>query len=155
MASQAARNTQYVGKVLADGHLEIPKTIVAQLGLQQGDEVVVALQKVTSRAPETLLREETQTLIQELIGTPGSLEETVAALTAVATEMLPQKQQRRLTHLLWKNQDGTLTAQEEQALDTLVAEGQHATLRKAKAIVALQRLGIDIIPDLAARVRNG
>jgi hypothetical protein len=68
--------------------------------------------------------------------------------------MLPQKQQRRLTHLLWKNQDGTITAQEEQELDTLVTAGQHATLRKAKAIVALQRLGIDIIPALAARVRN-
>jgi hypothetical protein len=122
--------------------------------LQQGDEVVVALQKVTSRAPETPLREETQTLIQDLVGTPGSLEETVAALTAVATEMMPHKQQRRVTHLLWKNQDGTITAQEEQEPDTLVTAGQHATLRKARAIVALQRLGIDIIPDLAARVRN-
>lgn len=154
MASKAALNTHYVGKVLADGHLNIPKTIVEKLGLQQGDEVIVTLQKATSRGPAAPLREETQTLIQELVGTPGSLEETVAALTAVATEMMPHKQQRRLTHLLWKNQDGTITAKEEQELDTLVTEGQHATLRKAKAIVALQRLGIDIIPDLEARVRN-
>ena len=97
---------------------------------------------------------EAQTLMQELVGTLGSLQETVEALTTIATEMMPQKQQRRLSHLLWKNQDGVITAKEEAELDTLVAAGQQATLRKAKALLALKHLGIDIMPALEARVRN-
>ena len=97
---------------------------------------------------------EAQTLMQELVGTLGSLQETVEALTTIATEMMPQKQQRRLSHLLWKNQDGVITAKEEAELDTLVAAGQQATLRKAKALLALTHLGIDIMPALEARVRS-
>ena len=52
------------------------------------------------------------------------------------------------------NQDGTITAQEEAELDTLVAEGQQGTLRKAKALLALKHLGIDMLPALEARVRS-
>ena len=92
--------------------------------------------------------------MQELVGAPSSLQDTVEALTTIATEMMPQKQQRRLSHLLWKNQDGTITAQEEAELDTLVAEGQQGTLRKAKALLALKHLGIDMLPALEARVRS-
>jgi hypothetical protein len=65
--------------------------------------------------------------------------------------MMPQKQQRRVSHLLWKNQDGTITTQEEAELDTLIAEGQQATLRKAKALLALKHLGIDIVSALGQR----
>jgi hypothetical protein len=68
--------------------------------------------------------------------------------------MMPQKQQRRVSHLLWKNQEGRITAKEEKELDTLVAAGQQATLRKAKALLALKHLGIDILPALEARVRS-
>jgi hypothetical protein len=42
---------------------------------------------------------EVQTLIQELVGTPSSLKEIVEALTTIATKMMPQKQQRCLSHL--------------------------------------------------------
>jgi len=52
------------------------------------------------------------------------------------------------------NQDGTITAQEEAELDMLVAEGQQGTLRKAKALLALKHLGIDMLPALEARVRS-
>jgi hypothetical protein len=38
--------------------------------------------------------------------------------------------------------------QEEAELDTLIAEGQQATLRKAKALLALKYLGIDIVSGL-------
>ena len=145
MVAEAILHTHYIGKVLTDGHLEIPPTIAERLGLKDGDEVVVALHKVTSTAREISLPEEAQTLIQELIGSPRSLKETVEALTTIATEMMPQKQQRRVSHLLWKNQDGTITTQEEVELDTLIAEGQQATLRKAKALLALKHLGIDIV----------
>jgi hypothetical protein len=153
MASEAALNTHYIGKVLPDGYLEIPKTIVEHLGLKNGDEVVVALHKVTAAGAS--LPAEAQTLIQELVGTPSSLKETVEALATIATEMLPQKQQRRLSRLLWKNQDGTITAKEEAELNTLVTEGQQATLCKAKALLALKHLGIDLMPALEARVKSG
>jgi hypothetical protein len=151
MASEAALHTHYIGKILPNGHIEIPQTIVEHMGLKNGDEVVVALHKVT--AVGVSLPAEAQMLIQELVGTPSSLKETVEALTTIATEMMPQKQQRRLSHLLWKNQDGVITAKEEEELDTLVAAGQQATLRKAKALVALKHLGIDIMPTLEARVK--
>jgi hypothetical protein len=152
MASEATLHTHYLGKVLPNGHLEIPQTVVASMGLKDGDEVVVALHKVT--AAGGAVPAEVQTLMQELVGTPSSLQETVEALTTMATEMMPQKQQRRLSHLLWKNQDGTITAQEEEELDTLVAEGQQDTLRKAKALLVLKHLGIDMLPALEARVRS-
>ena len=152
MASEATLHTQYIGKVLPNGHLEIPKIVVESMGLQDGDEVVVALHKVT--AAGVSVPAEVQTLMQELVGTPSSLQDTVEALTTIATEMMPQKQQRRLSHLLWKNQDGTITAREEEELDTLIAEGQQATLRKARALLALKHLGIEIIPALEAGVRS-
>ena len=114
MASEATLHTHYIGKVLPDGHLEIPKTIVEHLGLKNGDEVVVALHKVT--AAGVSVPAEAQTLMQELVGTPSSLQDTVEALTTIATEIMPHKQQRRLSHLLWKNQDGSLTAKEEAEL---------------------------------------
>ncbi len=152
MASEATLTTHYIGKVLPNGHLEIPPTVVESMGLKDGDEVVVALHKVT--AAGVSVPAEAQTLIQELVGTPSSLQETVEALTTIATEMMPHKQQRRVSHLLWKNQDGTITAKEEEELDTLVTEGQQGTLRKAKALLALKHLGIDVLPALQARVRS-
>ena len=152
MASEVTLNTHYIGKVLPNGHLEIPQTVVESMGLKGGDEVVVALHKVT--AAGVSVPAEAQTLMHELAGTPSSLQETVEAFTTIATEMMPHKQQRRLSHLLWKNQDGTITAKEEEELDTLVAAGQQATLRKAKALLALKHLGIDILPALEARVRS-
>src|SRR5262245_24762335 len=151
MASEATLHTHYLGKVLPNGHLKRPKTVVESMDLKDGDEVVVALHKVTAAGGD--VPAEVQTLMQELVGAPSSLQETVEALTTIATAMMPQKQQRRLSHLLWKNQDGTITAKEEE-LDTLVAEGQQGTLRKAKAFLALKHLGIDMLPALEARVRS-
>src|SRR5215510_2321867 len=151
MASEATLKTHYIGKVLPNGHLEIPQTVVESMDLKDGDEVVVALHKVTAGVS---VPAEMQTLIQELVGTPSNLQETVEALTTIATEMMPQKQQRRLSCLLWKNQDGTITAKEEAELDTLVTEGQQGTLRKAKALLALKHLGIDMLPALEARVKS-
>ena len=152
MASEASLHTHYLGKVLPNGHLEIPQTVVEAMGLKDGDEVVVALHKVT--AAEMSVPAEVQTLMQELVGTSGNLQETVEALATIVTEMIPQKQQRRLSHLLWKNQDGIITAKEEEELDTLIAEGQQGTLRKAKALLALKHLGINMLPALEARVRS-
>ncbi len=46
-----------------------------------------------------------------------------------------------------------ISTEEEKELDALVAEGQEATLCKAKAILALKHLGIDIVDDLEAKVK--
>ena len=146
MAAEVAQNTLYIGKVRSDGHLEIPQLVFEQMGLKHGDEVEVALRKATSVETEVSIPAETRFLIEELIGTPGSLKETVEVLTIIATEMMPKEKQRRLSHLLWKNQDGTIIAEEEKEMDELVSEGQRGTIRKAKAILALKHLGIDIIP---------
>ena len=154
MASEVVQSTHYIGKVLPDGRLEIPQTIFEQMGLKHGDEVKVALQRATSVETEVSIPEEVHSLIEELIGTPGNLQETVEALIPIATEMMPEKKQRRLSHLLWKNQDGTITTEQEKELDALVFEGQEGTIRRAKAILALKQLGIDIIPELKARVGN-
>ena len=48
MASEATLHTHYLGKVFPNGHLEIPKTVVESMDLKDGDEVVVALHKVTA-----------------------------------------------------------------------------------------------------------
>ncbi len=154
MASEVTQSTHYTGKVLPNGHLEIPQTVFEKMGLRHGDEVEVALRKATSVETEVSIPEETRSLIEELAGTPGSLKETVETLTLIATEMMPKKKQQRLSHLLWKNQDGTITAEEGKELDALISEGQEGTIRKAKAILALKHLGIDIIPDLEARVKS-
>src|SRR5438034_1990539 len=65
MASEATLNTHYLGKVLPNGHIEIPQTVVESMGLQDGDEVVVALHKVT--AAEIAVPAEVQMLMQELV----------------------------------------------------------------------------------------
>ncbi len=154
MASEEIQSTHYIGKILPDGHLEIPQTVFEQMGLRYGDEVEVALKKATSVGTELAIPEEARSLIEELIGTPRNLKETIEALTFIATEMAPPKKQQRLSDLLWKNQDGTITAEEEKELDALISEGQEGTIRKAKAILALKHLGIDIVPDLEAKVKG-
>ena len=146
MASEGIQSSHYIGKILPNGHLEIPQTVFEQMGLKDGDEVEVALSVATSVETEVSIPEETRALIKELAGTPRSLKEAVEALTFIATEMMPPKKQQRLSDLLWKNQDGIITAEEEKELDALVSEEQEGTIRKAKAILALKHLGIDIIP---------
>ena len=79
MASKATLHTHYIGKVLPNGHLEIPKTVVESMDLKDGDEVVVALHKVTAAGGD--VPAEVQPLMQELVETPSSLQETVEALT--------------------------------------------------------------------------
>ena len=153
MASERISNTHYIGKVLPDGHLEIPQSIFEQLGLKHGDEVEVDLRKATSMETKVSIPEEALSLMKELVGTPRSLKEAVETLTFIATEMMPPKEQQRLSSLLWKNQDGTITAEEEKELDALISKGQKGTIRKAKAILVLKHLGIDIVPNLEARVR--
>ena len=148
MASGVVQDTHCIGRVLSNGHLEIPTIVIEQMGLKQGDEVVVALQKATSTEPQWFIPPEARDLVQELVGTPQTLNEAVEGLTTLATQMIPAKKQQRLSHLLWKNQNGNITTEEEKELDALVAEGQEAMLCKAKAILALKYVGVDIIPDL-------
>jgi bifunctional DNA-binding transcriptional regulator/antitoxin component of YhaV-PrlF toxin-antitoxin module len=149
MALEEIPSIHYIGKVLSDGYISIPQTIFEQMGLKYGDEVEVALRKATSVETELPIPEEARALIKELVGTKASLKEAIKKLTFIATEMAPPKKQQRMSHLLWKNQDGTIISEEEKELDALVSEGQQQTIRKAKAILALKHLGIDIVPEPA------
>ncbi|MDI6792326.1 MAG: hypothetical protein QME81_05590 [bacterium] len=144
-------NTYCIGEVLKDGHLSIPQTIFNQIGLKHGDFVEVALRKATSMETEVFIPEKATSLMKELVGTPGSLKEAAESLTIIATEMVSSNKQQRLSDLLWKNQDGAIAAEEEKELDALLSEGQEGIIRKAKAILALKHIGIDIVPDLEAR----
>jgi hypothetical protein len=105
--------------------------------------------KIKRELPDAVI-----SLVEELVGPQPSRAQAVEALTKVAVQMLPPKKQRRLSRLLWKNQAGELTSEEEKELDDLVAEGEAGMVRKAKAILALRRLGVDIVPELEARVKG-
>lgn len=154
--SATQQPTAYMGKALRNGHLSLPKTALQKLGLRQGDVIEVVLRPVEAAPADTEreVPEAVRSLVEELVGPQPSRERAVEALTRVAVQMLLPRKQRRLSHLLWKNQAGEITPEEEKELDELVTEGEEGTIRKAKAILALQRLGVDIVPELEARVRS-
>jgi hypothetical protein len=70
MASEAILHTHSLGKVLPNGHLEIPKTVVESIGWKDGDEVVVALHKVT--AAGGLLLQKCRRSCKSLLGRPAA-----------------------------------------------------------------------------------
>jgi hypothetical protein len=127
----------------------------------------MALQTVTLQLPESMYQSARRTakavnqpigevLVTALKSTLPPLEglapEIITELTALeflpdkqlwtmARSKLPQPQRRKLSHLLRKNQAGTLTEREERALDELIAESERLMLRKARAFVLLKWRG--------------
>ncbi len=67
-----------------------------------------------------------------------------AELWNVAESEMPETQQRKLNHLLRKNQTGTVTPHENQALDRLRTEANRLMLRKSYAYVLLKWRGHQI-----------
>ena len=150
IARSAAQQTVYTGKVLQDGHLSLPKMVQRKLGLQQGDAIRVLLRPVEAASIQSKreLPDSVRAQVEELVGPQPTRQQAVAGLVKVAHHLLPPRKQRRLSHLLWKNQAGEITREEEKELDELIAEGEQGTIRKAKAILALRQLGVDIVPEL-------
>lgn len=64
VASKEIQSTHYRGKVLPDGHLEIPQTVFEQMGLSFGEEVEVALRKAKSVETELAIPEEARSLMK-------------------------------------------------------------------------------------------
>jgi len=135
-------STCYTGKVLSDGHLSLPSSVTKELRLQHGEEVEVVLRKADAAGPA--VSSDIDSILEELIGPQSSRVTAIGKLTRAAKKMLASKKQRRLSHLLWENQGGTISAKEAKELDSLLAEEREGMVRKAKAIWALKQLGVDI-----------
>jgi hypothetical protein len=68
------------------------------------------------------------------------LDGDLEALRAQAQLQLPDVAQRRMSELLAKNREGSLTLNERQELDALAEEFDTATLTKGRALAALAQL---------------
>lgn len=68
------------------------------------------------------------------------LDDDLDALRTQARLELPEAQQRRMTDLLAKNREGSLTPAESAELDALAVEFDAATLAKGRALAALAQL---------------
>ncbi len=64
-----------------------------------------------------------------------------AQLWTVARSTLPRLKQQKLSRLLRKNQAGTLTEREKNALNELIAESERLMLRKARTYALLKWRG--------------
>ena len=71
------------------------------------------------------------------------LEDNLESLREQSRLELPEGRQRRMSELLLKNREGTLTSQERDELDALAEEFDAATLAKGRALAALAHLSKD------------
>ena len=120
--------------------LELPQTIY---------QPVSRMAEATNRPVEDILVRALQASLPSLDGLPPELVDELVELEHLDDEALWQvmvskvleTQQRELSHLLDKNQAGTLTEQERQELDHLQREADRVMLRKARAAVLLRFRG--------------
>jgi len=75
-----------------------------------------------------------QQLLEDLQHLPSAAEARATARRIRDTFRMPTRQRKRLTDLLAKGNDGTLTAEESQELDTLVDQFERQTLAMASAL---------------------
>jgi hypothetical protein len=68
------------------------------------------------------------------------LDADLDALRQQSQFMLPEAKQQRMSELLLRNREGTLTADESRELDSLAEEFDTATLAKGSALAALAQL---------------
>jgi hypothetical protein len=69
------------------------------------------------------------------------------ALWTMAREQMPPDVQQAMSHLMEKNSQGTITAEEFRDLSALVERGQRLTLRKAQAMKLLLDRGYAVSLD--------
>ena len=67
-----------------------------------------------------------------------------AELQALADAVVAADRQQQLQALLAKNRQGTLTTEEEQTLDRLLAEADQVALLKARALYTMKILGLTV-----------
>jgi len=75
------------------------------------------------------------------------LDDNLDSLRKRYQDELPQATQQRMSELLLKNQENTLTREERSELDALSEEFDAATLAKGRALAALALLGNGSHPD--------
>ena len=115
----------YVGEVLSDGHLSVTAEVRRSLRLRPGERLRV-------------------TIARDLVGLDLTQVESLKdldreALERIAKFRFPQRLQRRMTLLLQKNQEGTLTPEERAELDQINHESLIQRARKAHAQYLLSR----------------
>jgi hypothetical protein len=69
------------------------------------------------------------------------------ALWTIAREQMPPDVQQTMSHLMEKNSQGTITAEEFRDLSALVERGQRLTLRKSQAMKLLLDRGYAVSLD--------
>ena len=123
----------YVGEVLSDGHLSVTAEVRRSLRLRPGERLRV-------------------TIARDLVGLDLTQVESLKdldreALERIAKFRFPQRLQRRMTLLLQKNQEGTLTPEERAELDQINHESliQRAARKAHCAVppVATNEMRID------------
>lgn len=115
----------YVGEVLKDGHLSVAPEAREALSLRPGERVRITLAR-DPHEPDLAQCEWLENLDPE-------------ELKRIARFRFPQRLQRRMTQLLQKNQDGTLTPEEQAELDEISHESLIQRARKARARSLLSR----------------
>jgi hypothetical protein len=75
------------------------------------------------------------------------LDDDLDALREQSQLQLPESAQRRMSELLLKNREGSLTDVERSELDALAGEFDAATLTKGRALAALAHLGNNAPPS--------
>lgn len=69
------------------------------------------------------------------------LDESIEELATEAEQTMPAGKQQRVSELVAAHGEGQLNAEEQQELDTLLAEAHEMDLRKAEATRLLRELG--------------
>jgi len=115
----------YVGEVLSDGHLSLTAEVKRTLRLRPGERLRVTLARDLV-GPDLAQVESLEDLDRE-------------ALERIAKFRFPPKLQRRMTLLLQKNQEGTLSPEERAELDQVNYQSLIQRARKAHAQYLLSR----------------
>lgn len=87
-------------------------------------------------AVQQLSQEDRETLLKELLRSPSHEEAVAAAAKLRPKYQLPAREQRRLTRLLQKGQEGKLADSERSELNALLEDVDHRNLAMARELIA-------------------
>ena len=152
---------------MSDGHVALPEAMRETLGLRAGSRLELTVHRVLPsreeleaelvravESPETSV-DQLKALARELQSCAVPSPRLMQKLEAIARAVMPPSRQRRLTRLLRRNEDGTITQQERQLLEALVREGQIRNIPRANAALVLKWLGTDLFPNLGVSQAAG
>jgi ABC-type dipeptide/oligopeptide/nickel transport system ATPase subunit len=113
----------YIGELLQDGHLSVTPRVRRALKLSPGDQLRVTVTRGSDH-DENMLVEPLESLDK-------------SSLERIANYRFSRQTQRRMEKLLAKNQEGTLTPDEQEELDYMNQQSLLWRARKAQARLLL------------------